>query len=52
MHKTKKNTKSYFIYFTTLDKQIIRLIMIPLVCTDVSTRGSLMSEKAALPGEN
>lgn len=42
----------YSIYFTMIDKQALQLILIFFVGTDVSARGSMMWEKARVPGEN
>ena len=44
--------KLNFIYFTTINKQVLQLILISLVGTDVNTRGSLVWEEAGVPGEN
>lgn len=40
--------KLNFIYFSTIDKQVLQLILISFVGTDVSVRVSLMWEEASL----
>lgn len=40
------------LYFTTNDKQVLQLIWVSLIGTDVSMRGSLLWEEARVPGKN
>lgn len=41
-----------FISFTTIDRQVLQFKLISFLGKDVSTRGSLLWEKAGVPGEN
>lgn len=41
--------KLYYIYFKTIQKQVLQLISEPFVGTDISTRGSLMQRKPECP---
>jgi len=43
---------SYFIYFTTITKQVIQLIIIMLVGTDVCVRMIFVWEETIMPGGN
>lgn len=44
--------KLNFIYFTTIDKQVLQLASLFLVGTGVSAIGSMMFEEAGVSGEN
>lgn len=51
---SKRKLSNNFNYFTTIDKQVWlhTSILIYLIGTDVSARGSLMWEEVRVPGEN
>lgn len=42
--------KLNYIYFTMIKKQVLQIIFISLVRTDVNVRGSLLWEEAVAPG--
>jgi len=41
-----------FIYFTTITKQVIQLVLIMLVGTDICVRMVFMLEETGVPGGN
>lgn len=41
-----------FFYFKTIAKQVLQLLLISIVGTDVSVKGSLIWEEAGVPGKN
>lgn len=48
---TEKNPELNF-FFTTIDEQVIQLLSISLIGTDVGASGSLVLEEAGVPGES